>query len=157
MTNLKIKKYHTYPVKVPLRIKPKASTGEIPYGNFVVLKIDTNIDISGNSYVFTFREDMLKPTADLINTVCEGIIDEVIDPNTQIEKLRNRYTLLDKFGLLGQAFAGIDMALWDIFSKKSLPSSLPRSAPTYLPGIRTNPFFSISSKNDDLQNPAMSS
>ena len=117
MNNLKIKKYHTYPVKVPLRIKPKASTGEIPYGNFVVLKIDTNSDISGNSYVFTFREDMLKPTADLINTVCEGIIDEVIDPNTQIEKLRNRYTLLDKFGLLGQAFAGIDMALWDIFSK----------------------------------------
>ena len=118
MNNLKIKKYHTYPVKVPLRIKPKASTGEIPYGNFVVLKIDTNSDISGNSYVFTFREDMLKPTADLINSVCEGIIDEVIHPNTQIEKLRNRYTLLDKFGLLGQAFAGIDMALWDIFSKK---------------------------------------
>ena len=89
MDNLKIKKFHTYPVKVPLRIKPKASTGEIPYGNFVVLKIDTNSDISGNSYVFTFREDMLKPTADLINNVCEGIMDEVIDPNTQIEKLRN--------------------------------------------------------------------
>ena len=28
---------------------------------------------------------MLKPTADLINNVCEGIIDEVIDPNTQMK------------------------------------------------------------------------
>ena len=45
MTNLKIKKYHTYPVKVPLRIA-KSLHVEIPYGNFVVLKIDTNSDIS---------------------------------------------------------------------------------------------------------------
>ena len=89
---------------------------------FVVLKIDTNSDISGNSYVF-FRR-YAKTTADLINSVCEGIIDEVIHPNTQIEKLRNRYTLLDKFGLLGQAFAGIDGTVGYLF-KKIKPTTMP--------------------------------
>jgi mandelate racemase len=49
--------------------------------------------------------------------VGEIIKGDAVSPFDIEAKIRKRYTLLDTFGLLGQAIAGIDMAAWDAYAK----------------------------------------
>jgi mandelate racemase len=114
---LTVKNVRARAVLVPLKRPPQSASGSIGDASLVLIDIETNEGISGSSYLFAFQKPMLKPTVQMIEAVGEIIKGDALSPYEIEAKIRKRYTLLDTFGLLGQAIAGIDMAAWDAHAK----------------------------------------
>lgn len=104
-------------VVVPLKRPPQSASGSIGDASLVLIDIETSEGVTGRSYLFAFQKPMLKPTVQMIEAVGEIIKGDALSPYEIEAKLRKRYTLLDAFGVLGQAIAGIDMAAWDAYAK----------------------------------------
>jgi mandelate racemase len=114
---LTIKNVRARAVMVPLKRPPQSASGSIGDASLVLIDIETSEGITGRSYLFAFQKPMLKPTVQMVEAVGEAIKGDALAPYEIEAKLRKRYTLLDTFGLLGQAIAGIDMAAWDAYAK----------------------------------------
>src|SRR5262245_52506173 len=114
---LTIKNIRARAVLVPLKRPPQSASGSIGDASLVLIDIETNEGITGSSYLFAFQKPMLKPTVQMIEAVGEILKGDALAPYEIEAKIRKRYTLLDAFGLLGQAIAGIDMAAWDAYAK----------------------------------------
>ena len=110
------------PVMVPLKRPPVAASGTVPAAPLVLLDLDTNAGMTGNSYLFAFTRGMLKPLVHCVETLAELICGDALVPYDIDAKLRKHLTLLDTPGIVGLALAGIDMAVWDALAKaQSLP------------------------------------
>jgi mandelate racemase len=115
--SLTIKNVRARAVLVPLKRPPQSASGAIGDASLVLVDLETSEGITGRSYLFAFQKPMLKPTVQMIEAVGEIIKGDALSPYEIEAKIRKRYTLLDTFGLLGQAIAGIDMAAWDAHAK----------------------------------------
>lgn len=105
------------PVMVPLKRPPIAASGTVPEAPLMLLDIDTDAGMTGNSYLFAFTRGMLKPLASCIETLAELMRGDALVPYDIDIKLRRQLTLLDTPGIVGLALAGIDMAVWDALAK----------------------------------------
>jgi mandelate racemase len=114
---LTIRNVRARPVMVPLKRPPQSASGTIGDAALVLVDVETNEGVTGSSYLFAFQKPMLKPTVQMVEAVGEILKGDVLAPYEIEAKVRKRYTLLDTFGLLGQAIAGIDMAAWDAHAK----------------------------------------
>lgn len=114
---LTIKSIRARAVMVPLKRPPQSASGAIGDAALVLIDLETDQGITGRSYLFAFQKPMLKPTVQMIEGVGEMIKGDAVAPYEIEAKLRKRFTLLDTFGVLGQAIAGIDMAAWDACAK----------------------------------------
>ncbi len=114
---LTIKSIRARAVMVPLKRPPQSASGAIGDAALVLIDLETDQGITGRSYLFAFQKPMLKPTVQMIEGVGEMIKGDAVAPYEIDAKLRKRFTLLDTFGVLGQAIAGIDMAAWDACAK----------------------------------------
>ena len=112
ITNIK-----TTPVLVPFRYPPVTASGAISELPLVLLDVETNVGLTGHSYLFVFLKGMLKPTIGCVAAVEELVKGMSADPEQVDPILRRRLELLDIHGILGQVLAGLDMALWDIRAK----------------------------------------
>ncbi|HWA12487.1 MAG TPA: enolase C-terminal domain-like protein [Burkholderiales bacterium] len=113
---LTIKNVRARAVLVPLKRPPQSASGAIGDASLVLVDLETSEGITGRSYLFAFQKPMLRPTVQMIEAVGEIIKGDALSPCEIEAKIRKRYTLLDTFGLLGQAIAGIDMAAWDAYA-----------------------------------------
>jgi mandelate racemase len=123
--NLTIKNIRARAVLVPLKRPPQSASGAIGDASLVLIDLETSEGITGRAYLFAFQKPMLKPTVQMVEAVGEILKGDPLSPFEIEAKVRKRYTLLDSFGLLGQAIAGIDMAAWDAYAK-SLDQPLAR-------------------------------
>ena len=114
---LTIQSIHARPVMVPIKRPPVSASGAIPAAALVLIDIETSAGITGHSYLFAFQQRMLKATVSGIEAMAELIQGDVLAPFDIEAKLRRSLTLLDSHGIVGQAIAGIDMAVWDAYAK----------------------------------------
>ena len=114
---LKITKVRSRALMVPIKRPPIAASGAIANAALVLVDLETDGNITGRAYLFAFMPSMLKSTVACVEAVGEMIRGDPVAPLAIDSKLRKRFTLLDAHGILGQALAGIDMAVWDAHAK----------------------------------------
>ena len=114
---LTIKNIRARPVLVPMKRPPISASGALPEAALVLVDVEAGEGISGLSYLAAYGKPMLKPLVSTIEAVADMIKGDVLVPYEIDAKLRKRFTLFDTPGLVGLALAGIDMAVWDAYSK----------------------------------------
>ena len=115
--SLVISKIIARPVSVPFRIPPKSASGTISDAALVLIDIETNQEIVGRAYLFAYSKMMLKPTVTCVEALNNILVGEKLAPFEIDTFLRNKLRLQNTGGILGQALAGIDMAVWDAFAQ----------------------------------------
>ena len=86
--------------------------------NFVTLQLRTNVGIEGIGYAGFVRESMLKALAEVIDALTvQTIGDDPLRIQAIVEKLLNFGGNGAPAGIVTQAVAAIDVALWDIKGK----------------------------------------
>ncbi len=104
-------------VMAPIKRPAVSASGAIPSAALVLIDLETDGGITGHAYLFAFMRAMLQPTVACIEALSEMVQGEVLAPQALDAKLRKQLTLLDTYGILGQALAGVDMAAWDAHAK----------------------------------------
>lgn len=94
-----------------------SASGAINDAALVLVDLDTDGGITGRAYLFAFMPSMLKPTVQCVEALGDLIRGEEAAPLAIDAKLRKRFTLLDTYGILGQALAAVDMATWDALAQ----------------------------------------
>ena len=134
---MKIQSFRVRPVDVPLTIPLITSGGAIHTAPLVLLDIETDTGIRGNSYVFAYQPRILAPLAKLIANLEEFLRGDEVAPAEISAKLSRSFRLVGPQGLTGMAAAAIDMAAWDACAKSvSLPlirllGGAPKPVPAY--------------------------
>ncbi|MGB1884457.1 MAG: enolase C-terminal domain-like protein [Gammaproteobacteria bacterium] len=110
----KLKRLTVRPVMVPASRPAVTATGTFDRIALVLIDLEADTGAIGRTYLFTFTEPMLKPTVACIEALWPLLENQTAAPDTLDRTLRQRFRLIDTYGILGQALAGINMALWDI-------------------------------------------
>ena len=115
--NLKITSIRARAVTTPIKRPPLSASGAIDFAALVLIDLETNGGITGRAYLFAFAPSMLKPTVLCVEALAEMIRGDEVAPLVIDAKLRKKFTVFDVHGILGQALAGVDMALWDALAQ----------------------------------------
>ncbi len=100
-------------VLVPMTRPLQTSTGSITRVPFVLVDIATSAGAVGRGYLFCVTPMALKTTVAMLDDLAPLIVGQALAPYDTLQFLEKRFTLLGTSGIVGMAFAGIDMALWD--------------------------------------------
>ena len=114
---LKITNIRARAVAAPMNRPPISASGAIDSAALVLIDLETDGGITGRTYLFAFTPSMLKPTVLCVEALAELICGDEVAPLEIDAKLRKRFTVFDIHGILGQALAGVDMALWDALAQ----------------------------------------
>ncbi len=114
---LKITNIRVRAVAAPMKRPPISASGAIDSAALVLIDLETDGGITGRTYLFAFTPSMLKPTVLCVEALAELICGDEVAPLEIDAKLRKRFTVFDIHGILGQALAGVDMALWDALAQ----------------------------------------
>lgn len=98
---------------VPLPEPHRTASGVVAASPLVLLTVETDAGVQGQSMLFTYTPAALKPTADLLRGMEALIVGQELAPASLWQSLHARFRLLGTQGLVGMALSGIDMALWD--------------------------------------------
>ncbi|MEX2480334.1 MAG: enolase C-terminal domain-like protein [Gammaproteobacteria bacterium] len=104
-------------VAVPMKRPPAVASGAIAAATFVLIDMETDAGLTGCAYIFTFTESMLAPTVAVVEALGELLRGDQVVPLEIEAKLRSSFAIQDSHGIVGQAIAGLDMALWDAHAK----------------------------------------
>lgn len=107
------------PVMVPMKRPPLTASGPITEAALVLIDLETNIGVTGHSYLFAYSGAMLPTTAACTTALADVVVGQALEPVALDAALRKKFALLDMRGILGQALSGIDMAAWDAHAKAS--------------------------------------
>jgi len=133
----KITGFTVRPVTVPLVIPHKTASGTLEVAPLVLLDIETDADVTGIAYAFTYTPIALKPLAGLLKNIETLAVGMSLAPRDVKAALEARFRLLGVQGMVAMALSTIDMALWDATAKiagQPLATHLgaaPRPIPVY--------------------------
>ncbi|HSM39231.1 MAG TPA: mandelate racemase, partial [Afifellaceae bacterium] len=116
MGTLSVRSIRSKGVSAPLSQPHHTASGTITAAHLVLFEIDCG-EVTGQSYVFTFSPQMLKPMVILAETLTDALKDEPLEPARLFDALQARFRIPGTTGMLGTVLGGIDMALWDAFAK----------------------------------------
>src|SRR5262245_23930183 len=102
---------------VPFKRPPVAASGALPRAALVPIDLETNDGITGRSYVFGFSAWTLKPIVACVDALSPMLAGDPLAPADIEVKLRKSLTLMGTPGLVGLAFAGVDMCAWDALAQ----------------------------------------
>lgn len=117
MSQIKITKLRVRSVNVPLEYPVYTAVGVVDTAPLVLLDIETNIGITGSSYLFAYSPVVLSALSDLTSSLGNLIIGQQLEPIAINDFLEGKFKLLGYTGLMRMAGSGIDMALWDALAK----------------------------------------
>jgi mandelate racemase len=113
MLSMKITALKTRTVLVPLPEPHRTASGIVAASPLVLVTVETDAGVHGQSLLFTYTPAALKPTAELVQGMEALIVGQPLTPASLWQSLHARFRLLGTQGLVGMALSGIDMALWD--------------------------------------------
>ena len=111
-------------MNVPLSRPHPTASGLVGSAPLVLVDLETDQGLTGQSYVFCYTPIALKPIADLIEALQPLIQGDAVAPLALAQKLQGRFRLIGPEGFTGIAMAGIDMAAWDVLAKSAAYRSL---------------------------------
>jgi mandelate racemase len=100
-------------VLVPLPEPHRTASGVVAASPLVLITVETDTGVQGQSILFTYTPAALKPVADLLHGMEALIVGQELAPAALWQSLHARFRLLGTQGLVGMVLSGIDMALWD--------------------------------------------
>lgn len=104
-------------VHVPMRLPLQTSNGAVRIAPLALLDLHTEEGVTGRTYLFCYTPLVLKPVCELLANL-EPLIRGVAAAPLEIGRvLSSRFRLLGTKGIVGMAWAGIDMAVWDALAK----------------------------------------
>lgn len=109
---MKITALKVQTVLVPLPEPHRTASGVVAASPLVLITVDTDAGVQGQSMLFTYTPAALKPTAELLRGMEALIVGQPLAPAALWQSLHARFRLLGTQGLVGMALSGIDMALW---------------------------------------------
>jgi mandelate racemase len=113
----KVDRFVVRALRVPMREPHRTASGTVAESPLVLTDIVLDDGTVGHSITFAYTPAALHPLADLVRNF-EGLVKgDALAPAEIEQKLARRFRLLGTQGLVGMALAGIDMALWDAFSR----------------------------------------
>jgi mandelate racemase len=104
-------------VRVPLSEPHRTASGTVAVSPLVLLTLGTDAGVAGHSMIFSYLPAAMKPLGDLVQNLEPLLVGQRLAPVEVSDGLLARFKLLGAQGLTGMALAGIDMALWDAFSR----------------------------------------
>ncbi len=117
MQTMKIIALNIRTVLVPLPEPHRTASGVVAASPLVLIKVNTDAGVQGQSSLFTYTPAALKPTAELLKGMEALIVGQELAPAALWHTLNARFRLLGTQGLVGMALSGIDMALWDALAR----------------------------------------
>ncbi|MEZ5404317.1 MAG: enolase C-terminal domain-like protein [Bryobacteraceae bacterium] len=105
------------PVRVPMPDPHRTASGAVAESPLVLVYVHTSEGVTGRAVVFTYTPSALAPTAAMAANLEPLVQGETLAPAAVTNKLAARFRLLGTQGLTGMALAGLDMAMWDAFSR----------------------------------------
>lgn len=104
---------------VPIDPPVQTASGTVPVAPLIVIDLETDASVTGQTYLFTYTTIALQPTADLVRGLAPLVVGQRLAPTRITDDLTRRLTLLGTEGLVLMAIAGIDMAAWDALARVS--------------------------------------
>jgi mandelate racemase len=114
---MKITNLHVRCVDVPLPEPHRTASGVVASSPLVLLDLETDAGVRGQSITFSYSPAAHKPLGDLMKNLEPLLVGQPLAPATLSDQLHGRFKLIGTQGMIGMALAGIDMALWDAFAR----------------------------------------
>lgn len=94
------------------------ASGQLDHAAVLLIDLQTSQGITGLSYLFSPRQDMLKTLGEAVHVIFASIQGMPCDPVAISAFLDRQFLLFGGTGVVTMARAGIDMALWDAIAKE---------------------------------------
>src|SRR5919204_251865 len=124
-------------VEVPMRLPLGTSAATIRAAPLLLIDVETEEGVTGQSYVFCYVRAAAPAIASLLAEVLRVVKGDRVAPVELWAKLARRFTLIGVQGVVRMAMSGFDVACWDalaVAAGKPLVSILggnPRPIPAY--------------------------
>ncbi|MFT7595512.1 MAG: mandelate racemase [Paracoccaceae bacterium] len=117
-SDLTIESIQVRAVLAPMPKPLKTASGQLAHVAVLLIDLQTSQGITGVSYLFSPRQDMLKVFGETIHALSASIQGMRCDPVAIAAFLDRQFLLFGGTGVVTMARAGIDMALWDAIAKE---------------------------------------
>jgi len=101
----------------PLPRPLQTASGQLSHAPVVLIDIEMSTGVTGVSYLFSPRPDMLKPLVAVITALMDTVTGQPCDPIAISAQLDRQFLLFGGTGLVTMARAALDMAMWDALAK----------------------------------------
>jgi mandelate racemase len=116
---MKIKAIRVRAVSAPIKRPLATSVGTVSSAALLLIDLQTDAGVTGRSYLFGIGKHNLAPIAKLVEAMAEMVKGDGLAPLDSRRKLRAKYALLGVHNIVLFAMAGIDMAAWDAWRRRS--------------------------------------
>src|SRR6516225_6229606 len=106
-------------VDAPISRPVKNAFGVIASAPLILIDVETELGLTGRSYIFAYAKLTLKPLARLIEDLGRELAGKKIVPFDLMAQMDARFRLLGWQGLVGMAVSGLDMAFWDALGQSA--------------------------------------
>jgi mandelate racemase len=83
----------------------------------LLFDVQTSSGATGRAYIFTYTPVVLAATKRLAIDIGALAVGQPLSPSQLLAMLRGRFKLIGSYGLIDMVLAGIDMAVWDAWSR----------------------------------------
>lgn len=104
-------------ILAPLPKVFKSAGGQMEHAAVLLIDLHVSGDITGVSYMFSPRPDMLSSFAESVSAMATSIKGMPCDPVAISAFFDRQYLLFGGTGVVTMARAGLDMAMWDAIAK----------------------------------------
>ena len=101
----------------PLPKPLQTASGQLTHAPVLLIDLEMSSGIVGVSYLFSPRQDMLKPMIEIIDALVASVNGLPCDPVAVLGHFERQFLLFGGTGLVTMARAAIDMAMWDAIAK----------------------------------------
>ena len=115
--DITIAKVRVRAVLPPLPKPLQTASGQLTHASILLIDLEMSSGAVGVSYLFSPRQDMLKPMIEIIHALVASVTGLPCDPVAICEQFDRQFLLFGGTGVVTMARAAIDMAMWDTIAK----------------------------------------